>query len=136
MKLQIAFVLMGTMMVGCGTSHALSPASPKAARALAFTRMDAGERLIALRPTSLPKGTKIYRPRLVLIETPATVFSAYPTDIVSSTSEDLAVRINGHIEHFPPKTTHVTYDAQVQEIYVPPGIPVPANAGTLVDTVR
>lgn len=136
MKLKVAIVLAGAILAGCGSSHAISPVSPGAARGLAFTRMSGNDRLIALRPASLAKGTKIYRPRLVLIEAPDTVFSAYPTDIISSTSDDLAVRINGRIEHFPAKSTHVTYDAQVQELYVPPGVPTPANPGTLVETIR
>ncbi len=88
------------------------------------------------RPTNLAPGTRVYRPEVVMVEAPGENFVVAPGAVLKSTPTTITIDTPTGPRTFSLATTKVTYDAQVQELYVPPGHDAPKGAGRLVDIIR
>jgi hypothetical protein len=124
---------------GCGggsTVNTVNKSSPRLSDARQLAAMTPFERLRMNRPANLVPGTRVYHPVSVQLQTPTETLVVDPESVLGATNSAITVKVDGKPRVFSLATTKVTYGAQVQELFVPPGKPVPQNAGPLVETIR
>jgi hypothetical protein len=73
---------------------------------------------------------------VILIEAPGEAYVVAPEKVIKTTATDITADVGDGPRSFSHSKYKVTYDAQVQELYVPPGHNAPKGAGRLVDVIR
>lgn len=121
---------------GCSGAYTNSSSRERTTDARQLSAMSPLERLRAKRPPNLPAGTQVYHPPVVEIEAPGETVVVSPDAVVATTATHITVRTISGLRTFSLATSKVTYNAEVQELYVPPGHAAPKNAGPLVETIR
>ena len=118
----VVVTLLAAALGGCsGGVSGSAPHAPSAenVQILRSIHRTPSEQLRALRPSRLPSGTRIYRPRMALLQAPGETALLPIGDVLSVSGGTVTVRMDGQRRVFSAAT--VTYTDQMQETIVKPG---------------